>query len=173
MVRKLRRLDLGGSPCPRVALLPLTISKVAMIDPILLAQVRRDEGRQPCVYKDTKGLWTIGDGILVDPSVVGAGLLPDEMDYITYNRLARAEATAKAWASTVWSKLSPPRQRIIINMAYNLSRRLFEFHDFWTALSNSNWGQAADAMEDSEWFKEVGDRGKRLVKQMLTGVDQT
>lgn len=144
------------------------------MDTILVKQVSRDEGRIPVVYKDTKGLWTIGDGILVDPSIPHAGLKPNEMDFITANRLAIAEMDAREdIGEDAFNRMSPPRQRAMINMAYNLGdERLEKFRMLIASLKVGDFKAAAANMKDSAWYHQVGARGDRLVKQMLTGVDQ-
>lgn len=144
------------------------------MDPVLIHQISRDEGRSPVVYKDTKGLWTLGDGILVDPKVPGAGLRPEEMDYITANRCNIAFRDAvHIIGQDAFTTLSGPRQRVVINMCYNLGAS--KFAGFQKAIAFMRAGafdKAADEMQSSQWFAEVGDRGTRLVKQMRTGVDQ-
>lgn len=144
------------------------------MDPILVKQVSRDEGRSATVYKDSLGLFTIGDGILVDPSIPHAGLKQNEMDFITANRLAIAEMDAREdVGEAAFARLSPPRQRAIINMAYNLGDdRLEKFHMLIASLRAGDFKAAASNMKDSLWYRQVGKRGERLVKQMLTGVDQ-
>ena len=34
------------------------------------------------------------------------------------------------------------------------------------AAKREDWGGAADEMENSLWFRQVGDRGKELVRRM-------
>jgi GH24 family phage-related lysozyme (muramidase) len=143
-------------------------------DPILLHEIQRDEGRQPCVYKDTKGLWTIGDGILVDPTVPGAGLLPEEMDFITNNRVGKLTPIAiHLCGQPMWEKLGAARQRAVLNMLYNLGPiRLAGFKNMFRCFNLGDYTAAASEMKASDWYKETGDRGKRLVTQMETGIDQ-
>lgn len=151
------------------------------MDPILLHQIQRDEGREPCAYKDSRGFWTIGDGICVDPRVPGAGLRPEEMDFITNNRL-RLEyvQAAQVVGAAAWHTLSAPRQRAVINMVHNLGvLGLLKFHLFLGFLRAGAWDKAAAEMMNSKWAFQVGDgpglkmdRAERLAKQIETGVDQ-
>lgn len=142
-------------------------------DPILLAQIKHDEGRSAVVYKDTKGLWTIGDGILVDYTVKGAGLRPEEMDFITLNRVTMAaQQTANIVGPTPWGHLNNERRRALINMCYNLGADHFDdFHKALAAITLGDYARAALELKDSLWYKQVGDRAKRIVKIIETGVE--
>ena len=51
----------------------------------LTAQLRRDEGTKATAYQDHLGFWTIGVGRLIDSRKPGAGLRPDEIDYLLRN----------------------------------------------------------------------------------------
>lgn len=142
-------------------------------DPILLSQIKRDEGRSPVVYKDTKGLWTIGDGILVDFKVPGAGLRPEEMDFITNNRVGIAAVqTMNIIGPAAWPSLSLPRRRALINMCYNLGAAHFDdFHKAIAAVVAGDFAKAATELQASLWFTEVGARAKRIVNTIKTGVE--
>lgn len=142
-------------------------------DPILLAQIKQDEGRSPVVYKDSEGWWTIGDGILVDPRIPGAGLRPEEMDFITINRVGlAAQDVVKLIPPEMFHMMGPVRQRVLINMCYNLGlAKLSKFQRTLNAIRRGDWEGAAVGMEQSLWYKQVGDRSKRLVAMMRTGKD--
>lgn len=147
------------------------------MDALLLHQVSRDEGRSPVVYKDSRGLWTIADGILVDfrkDLAPGAGLRDEEMDFILNNRLNIAAVDAMDVLGQVClAAMGLPRQRAIINMCFNLGEGGFhKFTKLRAALLAGNYTVAAAEMKASEWYVQVGLRGDRLVNQMLTGVDQ-
>ena len=58
-------------------------------------------------------------------------------------------------------------KEILVNMMFNLGpSRLQKFKKFSEAVNNKNWSKAADEMVDSKWYKQVGDRSKRLVARM-------
>lgn len=61
----------------------------------------------------------------------------------------------------------PEVKAIITNMAFNLGRkRLSKFRELFTALSLGEYGVAAEEMKNSKWYKQVGNRSKRLVERM-------
>lgn len=143
-------------------------------DPILASQIQRDEGRKAVVYKDSKGWWTIGDGILVDFRVDGAGLRPEEMDFILANRLhLAASAATKIYGPADWLKLDAPRRRALINLCYNMGPT--EFAKFQRTMGYMKAGQYEEAAANllkNKWAKDVGPmRSKRIAQQIATGVD--
>lgn len=142
-------------------------------DPILIAQIKRDEGRSPFAYKDSRGYWTIGDGILVDARFTHSGLRPEEMDFITNNRAGiAAQETLNLLGPTVWAKLGDPRRRCLINMCYNLGLdHLDDFHKALAAIAEGDFKKAAAELKDSLWYKQVGDRAKRICTIIETGVE--
>ena len=134
-----------------------------------LNEIKSDEGRRPCVYRDSRGLWTIGDGILVDPSVPGAGLRPEEMDFITTNRIALAEADLARRLPWV-AALDEVRRAALVDMAYQLGAPgLLGFRSALTFCALGQWDKAADAFLASLWAKQTPERAQRLAKQIKTG----
>ena len=62
----------------------------------------------------------------------------------------------------------PEEQReVLVNMAFNLGRdKLGEFTEMRKGLVAGDSKKVADEMKDSEWYKQVKGRGKRLVGQV-------
>ena len=48
----------------------------------------------------------------------------------------------------------------------NIVVRFSRFVKMIAAVRREDWGGAADEMENSLWFRQVGDRGKELVRRM-------
>lgn len=152
-----------------------------MIDPKLLKQVTDSEDYRACVYKDSKGYWTVGIGFLVDDRVPGAGLSRRECDVIVQMRLEELHFQILPRKIPWIFDLSLPRQAVLVDMAYNMGwPRLLGFKKMLSALK-----QAASAtspsrrddfitktvaeMLDSKWAREdVPNRAARLAKQMAT-----
>ena len=52
-------------------------------------------------------------------------------------------------------------------MMFNLGRpRLSKFVGMKRGVDNRDWNTAADEMVDSNWYRQVGKRAKRLVNRM-------
>ncbi|MGR9580626.1 glycoside hydrolase family protein, partial [Pandoraea sputorum] len=68
-----------------------------------------------------------------------------------------------------WRSLDPVRQRVLMNMAFNMQGKLLGFRNFLAAAQRGDWARASAEMLDSLWARQVGDRSKRLAKMMETG----
>ena len=69
--------------------------------------------------------------------------------------------------------LDDARHGVLQNMAFNMGDAgLLSFHHDLADTQAGNYAKAAADMKASLWYTEVGDRAKRLVQQMLTGVWQ-
>lgn len=140
------------------------------MDPKLREQLIRDEGERLEAYQDSLGNWTIGIGHLLGETKRMISITAMEMDALFTWDCYRAEQVADR-CIPLWKSLDPPRQRVILNMAFNLGPRLLKFVDFRAAVALSDWTVAAKAMEASVWFHQVGARAVRLRDTILTGID--
>ena len=135
----------------------------------LTAQLRRDEGNKATVYKDTLGFDTIGVGRLIDSRKPGAGLRPDEIDYLLRNDIAdRVAALTKAlpW----FEKLDDARRGVLLNMAFQLGTDgLLGFKSTLALIAAGKYTEAADQMLKSKLATQTPARAKRLAEQMKTG----
>ncbi|CAB3643935.1 glycoside hydrolase family protein [Trinickia soli] len=130
----------------------------------LRAELTRDEGRRNRIYRDTVGKTSGGVGRNLDD----VGLMDDEIDLMLTNDIARAERFLDGnlpW----WRQLDDVRQRVLLNMAFNMGGRLLGFHMMLTAAKAGDYETAANEMANSNWAKQVGDRADRLEKMMRTG----
>jgi lysozyme len=134
----------------------------------LVADLRTDEGERLYAYRDSRGFLTIGIGINIDRAG-GGGITAEESLHLCQNRLRAAEADLDRelpW----WRNMSSARQRVLVNMTYNLGLAgLLGFHRALAAMQVGDYDKAADEMVDSEWFEEVGARAVRLVALMRKG----
>jgi len=124
----------------------------------------RDEGLRLKPYKDTKNILTIGVGRNLDE----VGLSKDEAMYLLRNDIIKCKNQLNNY---LWfSKLSPIRQNVILNMCFNLGfNGLFLFKNMITALAMGNYKLAAMEMLNSKWHKDVGLRAERLAEEMVEG----
>lgn len=132
-------------------------------------QLRREENEVLHVYQDSKGLWTIGVGIMVDKRK-GGGLRPEESAFILNNRIKlMTEAVRKALPWSV--NLSEARFSVLVQMAFQMGLEgLLAFKNTLAAVKAGNWKVAHDGMLDSKWARtDSPARAKRMAKQMLTG----
>ena len=136
----------------------------------LTEQLRRDEGTRATVYKDTLGFDTIGVGRLIDSRKPGAGLRPDEIDYLLRNDINdRVQALTKAlpW----FDRLDEARRGVLINMAFQLGTAgLLGFKSTLALVAAGKYAESAEQMLKSKWATQTPARAKRLADQMKTGV---
>lgn len=124
----------------------------------LIDQIERDEGFREKPYKCTSDVWTFGHGF-------------------TYLTIEESRAVLKIRIESLRSilhqsinDLSPARQDVIVNMAFNLGvTGLFKFKRMWTALYQKDYNWAASEMLDSKWAKQVKGRAVRLADTMRRG----
>jgi len=133
--------------------------------PTMVAELSRDEGRRNRIYTDTVG--KISGGVGRNLSDVPFG--DDEIDLMLTNDITRACAgldKALPW----WRSLDPVRQRVMVNMAFNLGiNGLLTFVNTLAFIEAGSWDQAASGMLNSKWARQVGARAQRLAQMMRTG----
>ncbi|MEF3068144.1 glycoside hydrolase family protein [Pandoraea apista] len=131
---------------------------------LLKAELTRDEGRRLRIYVDTVGKVSGGVG----RNLTDKGFRDDEIDLMYRNDVAETEAWLDRnlpW----WKSLDPVRQRVMMNMAFNMQGKLLGFRNFLSAAQRGDWAKAATEMLDSLWARQVGDRAKRLASMMEFG----
>lgn len=136
----------------------------------LTKELRRDEGVVPFAYEDHLGNLTIGVGRLIDKRK-GGGLSDAEIDFLLSNDIDRFEKQvidALPW----YSRLDDVRQRVLVNMAFNLGiAGLLGFKNTLAMVESGNYVGAAKGMLASKWATQVGERARRLARMMETGKD--
>ena len=142
-------------------------------DPLLIAELRRDEGVRYSPYKDTVGIDTVGVGHNLKakplPSDTEYPLTDEQVDKILADDIAEVnQALNKAipW----WQSLTQARQRVLANMCFNLGiAGLMSFHNTLTAIKCGHYELASVNMLSSKWSQQTGARAKRLAKMMVLG----
>jgi lysozyme len=131
----------------------------------LIEELKRDEGQVLSLYQCIAGKNTIGVGRNLDDR----GITADEASYLLSNDIDICIDELEAvfpWFGT----LSDARQRVCINMCFNLGlTRLLKFKKFIAAMEVGDWEIAGTEMLDSNWSKQVGDRSIRLRDLLLEG----
>ncbi|MGG2041159.1 glycoside hydrolase family protein [Burkholderia gladioli] len=130
----------------------------------LIAELSRDEGRKLKPYLDTVGKTTIGVG----RNLSDVGISDAECDVMLSNDIDRTVTWLDRnlpW----WSQLDPVRQRVVVNMAFNMGGALLTFVNTLGAMQRGAYDAAADGMLDSKWARQVSARAQRLAQMMRTG----
>lgn len=131
----------------------------------LMQELVRDEGLKTMPYRCTAGKLTIGVG----RNIEDRGITNAEAMYLLNNDMAICESELTV-VFPKWRELSDTRQRVLLNMIFNLGRvRLAGFKKFLACLEMQDFKGACDQMMDSAWAQQVGQRAVRLRDMMLRG----
>ena len=131
----------------------------------ILEQLKRDEGRRPLPYQDTRGVWTVGYG----HNLTSGALSEAAMSQILADDLLTADTACRQLA--IWQRLSEARKGVLLNMCFNLGfAGLMNFRKMYVALETGDYETAAVEMLDSTWARQVGNRAERLARQMREDV---
>jgi lysozyme len=138
---------------------------------LLIDELIRDEGEILHAYADSLGYLTIGVGRLIDKRR-GGGISKEESRYLLSNDIKETESQLDIrlpW----WRVLSATRQRVLLNMAFNLGiDGLLGFKNTLLAIKQGDYERAAKGMLASKWAKQVGARANRLAEMMKNGVNR-
>jgi lysozyme len=130
----------------------------------LLSVLSRDEGRRLKPYLDTAGKTTIGVG----RNLTDVGISEGECSLLLENDVMRSIMWLDRHLPW-WRSLDAVRQRVIINMAFNMGRKLLTFANTLAAMQRGDYEAAANDMLASKWATQVGARAQRLASMMRTG----
>ena len=132
-------------------------------------QLTLHEGKRPGLYNDGYGHMSIGVG----RNLTDVPLDEEEISFLLAKDIRRA-AEGLDYSLPWWSKLDAIRQRVMLDMCFNLG--IGKLLTFRTTLANIKAGEyeaAAVNMLKSKWAKQVGNRALRLAEMMKTGQDYT
>jgi lysozyme len=135
--------------------------------------LEREEGRVAHVYQDSKGLWTIGVGHLVDKRK--GGRLPEHIiNALLLWDVQQCEKDldrALPW----WRKLDKVRQDVLISMCFQMgigddNHGLLSFKNTLRFIKAGLYDLAASNMLKSKWANEdTPERAKRHAAALRTG----
>ena len=156
--------------------------------------VMQHEGKINYPYKDSKGLWTIGVGHLIQPG--GGTILPPEYaaykdnggPYDKKNNKTPAMTDAQvmelfekdfqhhkeiAMKTPNWNLANETGQAAMIDLAFNMGEwwntKSWKNSKAVKGLKEGDFKVFADNMEDSLWYKQVGNRAVKIVDMIRKG----
>lgn len=131
----------------------------------LTQELMRDEGVKLKPYRCTAGKLTIGVGRNIEDN----GISNEEAAFMLKADIKNCERDLDILLPG-WKDFSDTRQRVLLNMVFNMGRaRLSGFKKFLACLKMNDFTGAADQMMDSSWATQVGQRAVRLRDMMLRG----
>ena len=130
------------------------------------ALTKNHEGYVEGVYLDSLGHPTTGYGLCLEP-VLSFHTVKEWHEHKFQEEYAKAE---KAY-DTLGLDLDAVRRSAVVDLLYNLGlTKLLKFIGTLGALKMKDWLAAANHLENSAWYKQVGRRGKRICKLIRDGV---
>jgi lysozyme len=156
----------------------------------MAAQLELHEGLRLKIYQDTEGYDTLGIGY----NVSARGL--EEFEHTIGHKFTGAITTEDARKQLLvdidryeaatrthfpeYDTLSEVRQRVVLDLAFNLGYRALAFKQCIAAIRERDWSRAARELYRSRWARQVDDgpgghfgRADRLANMLLTGNDYT
>lgn len=156
------------------------------------------EGLRTEAYVDTLGNWTIGVGYNITgrgydflEEVLGRKVKPadgmnekaritrDEALKVLRADLQRLEPIIPHYFPE-YLKLTEVRQRVVLDMAFNMGFKVLGFRNTIAAVKAGDWSAAVKGLYSSKWAYQVDDgpgkhfgRCDRLGRMLLTGNDYT
>ena len=137
-----------------------------MIDfDLLKEELVRDEGYKTHLYKDSVGKYTIGIGHNIDDKGLPHAVI-DLLYQIDVDEVITDLDKSFPW----WKQLTPNRQRVLINLCFNMGLPVLKtFVNTLKAMANNDTQGVVIGLTNSKWYKQVGNRAIRLVKMWETG----
>ena len=133
----------------------------------LLADLKLDEGFDPCAYQDSLGYWTIGYGTLIDKR---GGGIPEDIAALLLERHVN-ENIIKVNNALPWLKNHPENvQRAVHNMAYQMGiAGVLKFKTTLDLIQKKDYNKASDNALLSKWAKQTPNRARK-VTNLLRGI---
>ena len=150
------------------------------------AMTEQFEGRKKHVYTDTLGHPSVGIGFNLDRgdardrlAAVGADydavragtadLTDAQIDALYTSDYAAARQQAASIVGPSFDSLSQARQDVLTDMTFNMNSKVRGFSTMLSHLRSGDYSGAADAMLDSRWAHQVGNRADADARMMRDG----
>ena len=146
----------------------------------LAAAIKEEEGLRLRAYRCPAGALTVGYGHNCDASPVngvtrvGDRITYEEAEGIFHDDLHHAIIQVQSALPFV-ENLSPPRQAVLFDMAFNMGigipekSGLLSFTNTLRLIEQGDYEKAAQGMLSSKWASQVKRRAEKLASQMETG----
>lgn len=125
--------------------------------------VEENEGYRELPYRCSRGKLTIGIG----RNIQDVGITRKEALYLLKNDLS--ECLSDLGRIFVDQEIPDNKLIALADMRFNLGPQGFRrFKELIIAVRAEDWEAAAEEAEDSIWYDQVGDRGPKIVKLLLS-----
>lgn len=141
--------------------------------------IKQHEGFSSVVYRCPAGKRTIGWGHNIDahplPKDIAGRLfangvlLPDDAERLLTEDINRAMDDCKR-LYPAFDSFTESRKAALCDFVFNVGGSVAaQFKKMKVAILLGKWNEAANEMQDSNWFRQVRDRSKTIVKMVREG----
>jgi len=129
------------------------------------AMVMQHEGVRYEPYQDTKGLWTVGVGHLME----GKGKIKPEMRRYSHEEVMNlfdsdfAHHKKIAEQTPGYGKANEAGKGAFVDLAFNMGKWWPKWPNTSDALNQGNFTLAANELQNSKWYSQVGARADTVV----------
>jgi lysozyme len=138
------------------------------------------EGYKPGAYKDTRGLWTVGEGTcletnpisgkdwkaLLDAGYITISITGSGARYLMRSKLA-AELRDLATRYAGFAALPDLAQTLLLEMVYQMGvDGLLGFTDFNNLIRSGQFAAAAADGRRTRWYSQTPARAEKILKQL-------
>ncbi|NIU83357.1 MAG: hypothetical protein GWN64_07720 [Candidatus Thorarchaeota archaeon] len=141
------------------------------IDDRYQKHLEESEGFRDKMYKCPAGYWTIGHGINLQRQK-----MPLAVSRLWYSLIIKSVIKELKKKYPFVDKLDSVRFWVVVDMAFNLGvyntktlKRTLDAVKSEVSDRRPNYRRIVKAMKSGEWYHQVGNRSKKLVKRMETG----
>jgi lysozyme len=129
--------------------------------------VEEQEGCELTAYEDTKGLWTIGYGHLLDQTRNWSGQTITQQQAEEWLAADMGYARVLATGFPHWQTLGDVRQAVLISMCFQMGSKPLYWPNFMAALEAQDYAAAAAAGLDTDWARLDSPNRAKLEMKML------
>jgi len=142
---------------------------------LLEKEIAFDEGRENHGYFDTNHIWTGGTGHNIEahgetaqyPIGNKSIIIPDAVIDLWFSKDVQMAIHVCKTIFPTFDSLSDNRQRILVNMAFDLMWGLKDWHHLQAAIAAQDWQAASMSIMDSTFAHQGPNRCARLAARMV------
>ena len=143
-------------------------------DEELRTQITCDEGCRYTPYKDTAGIWTGGVGHNLEAHGVPwleietwiHGGIPEDTIQEWFSEDIAAAIHVCDMVFEDFAELPDQAQRVLVNMGFDLSGRLWQWVTLRSSVAGRDWRVAALSIRNSRFFTQAPNRCRRLAERL-------
>jgi lysozyme len=146
--------------------------------PAYECELKINEGVKYVSYNDSRGLPTAGIGHLLRTNEISKYPVPTPVPSDQVSAWFQSDAPVSITGAQrllgidCWGNLSDIRKRACADLCYNMGEAgLGKFKNFLASMKANDFNAAGAALRDSAWFKQVGQRGPRIITMITQDAD--